>query len=264
MANKEQFLDRNGVSHFYLLIKNKLTTFFKTLFVQKKDGYDLSQNDFTNELKTKLESISGDGSAEDEFIVITTTLNDETMECPFDEAAIETIQNYSGEKPMYLKLDGLGTSVYLPYISDGLFTIFSDGTYINVRVDIENQIGLLETSSTVINSRVKGANETYHGDDILNYYGLSVYVDKRLQDLGVYDDVVEGYFNAEDNLFYEEAEFETAITGENSKLYIGLNTNGSYRWTGSIFTKLESSSGLTALTNTEIDEIIASVDSSTE
>lgn len=161
MANKEQFLDRNGVSHFYLLIKNKLTTYFKTLFVSKKDGYDLSQNNFTNELKAKLENI--------------------------DEN--------SGDK--VLGDDGKIAMEYLP-------------------------------------------------------------------DLGIYDDVIEGYFNSEDNLFYKESEFATAITGENGKLYVDLNTNYSYRWSGSIFVKLESSAGLTALTNSEIDEIIASVDSSTE
>ena len=161
MANKEQFLDRNGVSHFYLLIKNKLTTYFKTLFVSKKDGYDLSQNDFTNELKTKLENMN----------------------------------NTNGDK--VLGSDGKILMEYMP-------------------------------------------------------------------DLGIYDDVVEGYFNPENNLFYEETEFITAITGEDGKLYVDLNENGSYRWSGSIFIRLESSAGLTALSNSEIDEIIASVDSSTE
>lgn len=162
MANKEQFLDRNGVSHFYLLIKNKLTTYFKTLFVSKKDGYDLSQNDFTNELKTKLENMDSSGG---------------------------------GDK--VLGDDGKISMEYLP-------------------------------------------------------------------DLGIYDDIVEGYFNTEDNLFYKEIALETPIIGENGKMYVDLATNQSYRWSGSIFVKLESSSGLTALTNTEIDEIIASVDSSTE
>lgn len=161
MANKEQYLSRDGVSHLYLLIKDKLTTFFKTLFVLKKDGYDLSQNDFTNELKIKL----------------------------------ETLSNTNGDK--VLGDDGKILMEYLP-------------------------------------------------------------------DLGVYDDVVEGYFNPENNLFYKEEEFVTEVTGENDKLYIDLNTNHSYRWGGSIFVRLESSAGLTALSNTEIDEIIASVDTSTE
>jgi hypothetical protein len=144
MANKEQFLDRNGVSHFYLLIKNKLTAYFKTLFVSKKDGYDLSQNDFTNELKTKLENM----------------------------------------------VDGGG-----------------------------------------------GVSE---------------------------DEIVNGYYNAEDYLFYEDAEFSTPITGESDKLYVDVDNNVIYRFSGSIFVQITSYTELTALTNTEIDEIIASVDSSTE
>jgi hypothetical protein len=144
MANKEQFLDRNGVSHFYLLIKNKLTAYFKTLFVSKKDGYDLSQNDFTNELKTKLENM----------------------------------------------VDGGG-----------------------------------------------GVSE---------------------------DEIVNGYYNAEDYLFYEDAEFSIPITGESDKLYVDVDNNVIYRFSGSIFVQITSYTELTALTNTEIDEIIASVDSSTE
>ena len=144
MANKEQFLDRNGVSHFYLLIKNKLTDFFKTLFVLKKDGYGLSQNDFTNELKTKLENI----------------------------------------------IDGGG-----------------------------------------------GVSE---------------------------DEIVNGYYNEDDYLFYEDAEFTTLITGESDKLYVDIANNIIYRFSGTIFVQITSYTELTALTNAEIDEIIASIDNSTE
>ena len=144
MANKEQFLDRNGVSHFYLLIKNKLTAFFKTIFVEKKAGYDLSQNDFTNELKTKLENI----------------------------------------------VDGGG-----------------------------------------------GVSE---------------------------DEIINGYYNADDYLFYEDAEFTTPITGEDDKLYVDIDHNIIYRFSGAIFVQVTSHIEITALTNTEIDEIIASVDNSTE
>ena len=148
MANIEQVLDRNGVGHFYLLIKNKLTTYFRTLFVSKKDGYGLSQNDFTNELKDKLENMSESGGG----------------------------------------------------------------------------------NGTVISK----------------------------------DEIVNGYYNAENSLFYEDAEFSKVITGNSDKLYIDIDNNVIYRFNNSTFVPITSHINLTPLTNTEIDKIIASVDSSTE
>lgn len=49
MADTQKFLDSAGVSVLWSNIKNK--------FVAKKDGYDLSKNDFTDALKAKLEGI---------------------------------------------------------------------------------------------------------------------------------------------------------------------------------------------------------------
>ena len=49
MADAQKFLDGTGVSVLWANIKNK--------FVAKRDGYDLSKNDFTDVLKAKLEGI---------------------------------------------------------------------------------------------------------------------------------------------------------------------------------------------------------------
>lgn len=49
------------------------------------------------------------------------------------------------------------------------------------------------------------------------------------------DDVVEGYYNVLDGMFYEEATFETILTPEASKIYIDLATNKTYRWSGSAY-----------------------------
>ena len=137
MANKEQFLDRNGVSHFYLLIKEKLTAFFKTLFVLKKDGYDLSQNDFTNELKAKLENMSGTGgSGEDEIYIITATMtSDNSGEITQDTA--DFLQNYNGDKPLYMKVEPIG--LYLAYDNtSGIFGIARAGQMINIEVNTDS------------------------------------------------------------------------------------------------------------------------------
>lgn len=49
------------------------------------------------------------------------------------------------------------------------------------------------------------------------------------------DDVIEGYYNTGDSLFYEEDTFTTEITGEQSKIYINLTDNTSFRWSGSAY-----------------------------
>ena len=53
------------------------------------------------------------------------------------------------------------------------------------------------------------------------------------------DNIVNGYFNPTDNLFYEESTYTTAITGENNVLYISLDTDFSYRYNGSIFVRVD-------------------------
>ena len=49
------------------------------------------------------------------------------------------------------------------------------------------------------------------------------------------DDVVEGYYNAADGKFYEESTYTTEIPGEDGKIYVSLDTNKTYRWSGSAF-----------------------------
>ena len=79
------------------------------------------------------------------------------------------------------------------------------------------------------------------------------------------DDVVEGYAKTSTSDsgvvtvdgFYKEAEFTTAITGETGKIYVDLATNISYRWGGTTYVQI-TSSDMTAITNAEIDTIVAS------
>lgn len=58
------------------------------------------------------------------------------------------------------------------------------------------------------------------------------------------DDIIDGYFKSEDNLFYKEPEFTTPITGESGKIYCDLNTNKAYRFSGSIFVVIPDSLAL--------------------
>lgn len=52
------------------------------------------------------------------------------------------------------------------------------------------------------------------------------------------DDVVEGYYKAADGKFYEESTYETEIVGEAGKIYISVDTDIQYRWSGIAFAAL--------------------------
>lgn len=49
------------------------------------------------------------------------------------------------------------------------------------------------------------------------------------------DDVIEGYYKTLDGLFYTEIEYINLIAGETGKIYVSVDVNKSYRWTGSVY-----------------------------
>jgi hypothetical protein len=49
------------------------------------------------------------------------------------------------------------------------------------------------------------------------------------------DDIVEGYYKESDGKFYKESTYTTEITGESGKIYLSLDTEIPYRWSGSAF-----------------------------
>lgn len=297
MANNEQYLDRNGVSHFYLLIKQKLTAFFKTIFVEQqkipnynKDGYGLSQNDFTNSLKEKLENIEnlGSGDVEDEIYIITATRQeDNTFTITREDADI--VKNYNGEKPLYAKVSPIG--VYGLFEGDNCFIGSYQGEYIRVTVDTDtlicnvDNLGELLTEEKITQNVESLSEFSVPSARAVESYVSGGYIKKSesekfitidengkvpTQYLPSYvDDVIEGYYGTNDDIFKDKFwDKDTEITqsgheivGETGKIYLDLKTNNSYRWTGSVFLKLESSVGISPLTNEEIEDIISSVDS---
>lgn len=57
------------------------------------------------------------------------------------------------------------------------------------------------------------------------------------------DDVIEGFYNPADKLFYKEAKFTNKISGEKNKVYVDVtnNTGDVYRYSGTAFIKITSS-----------------------
>ena len=53
------------------------------------------------------------------------------------------------------------------------------------------------------------------------------------------DDVIEGYYKTSDDRFYEESTFTTLIEPIAGKSWVDIPTNKSYRWTGSVYTRVD-------------------------
>lgn len=51
------------------------------------------------------------------------------------------------------------------------------------------------------------------------------------------DDSIEGYYY--EGAFYEDSEHTTVIVGEAGKIYIDLTANKSYRWTGTVYARID-------------------------
>ena len=54
------------------------------------------------------------------------------------------------------------------------------------------------------------------------------------------DDVIDGYYNISDGLFYEDSSYTIQITGQTGKIYISVDTNVQYRWNGTRYITLSS------------------------
>jgi len=63
---------------------------------------------------------------------------------------------------------------------------------------------------------------------------------KELMGAGSENNIVEGYFNSANDLFYADAAFTIPITGEIKKIYVSLNDDNTYRYdnTNNIFVRL--------------------------
>lgn len=204
MANK--FLDQNGLLYFWQKIVNK--------FVAKETGKGLSTNDFTNELKTKLDGVADGANKTTVEDVLTSTSTTNALSANQGKA-----------------------------LSDKIVT---------VKTEIENKLSKKINSDTVgqpsgvaslgVDGKVPSTQLPSYVDDVVEGYAKT-----STSDSGVV--TVDG--------FYKEAEFTTAITGETGKIYVDLATNISYRYGGTTYVQI-TSSDMTALTNAEIDTIVAS------
>lgn len=80
-------------------------------------------------------------------------------------------------------------------------------------------------------------------------------------------EIIKGYFNPSDNLFYEESTYVTPIAGDANSLYLSLDTNLLYRYNGTIFVEVsnyEVGDGLNLDDNTLSADTVIFTGTSTE
>ena len=80
-------------------------------------------------------------------------------------------------------------------------------------------------------------------------------------------EIIKGYFNPADDLFYEESTYVTPITGDVNSLYLSLDTNLLYRYNGTIFVEVsnyEIGDGLNLDDNTLSADTVIFTGTSTE
>ncbi|MFL9833738.1 hypothetical protein [Chryseobacterium terrae] len=127
-----------------------------------------------------------------------------------------------------------GTSFSLPVTTSGTGNVVTG--IAQTANGITVSLGSLPTSSDLANYIPLSQKGAANGVAMLDASGqvpasqLPSYV----------DDVLEGYFKAADGKFYKEAAYTTLIAGETGKIYVSLDTNKTYRWTGTTFVYITS------------------------
>ena len=316
MANK--FLDQNGLLYFWQKIVNK--------FVAKVDGKGLSTNDFTNELKAKLENVENGANNTTVEDVLTSTSSTNALSANQGKVLDEKIKSINANignlgggdmlKSVYDidsngkvdnadnadKLNGQSADYYAKAtdVKDKFSQLTNDGAVQYTAQSLSNeQKAQARTNIGAGTSSFSGSYNdltdkptdfapTEHTHETSEVTGLDTALSEKVnksalgQANGVatldgtglipstqlpsyVDDVVEGYADVtagEDgsitvNGFYKEETHTTAIAGETGKIYVDIATNISYRYGGTTFVQI-TSSDMTAITNAEIDTIVAS------
>ena len=316
MANK--FLDQNGLLYFWQKIVNKV--------VAKETGKGLSTNDFTNELKTKLDGVADGANKTTVEDVLTSTSSTNALSANQGKVLDEKIKSINANignlgggdmlKSVYDidnngkvdnadnadKLNGQSADYYAKAtdVKDKFSQLTNDGAVQYTSQSLSNEqkaqartnIGAgtssFSGSYNDLTDRPTDFAPTEHTHETSEVTGLDTALSEKVNksDLGqangvatldetglipstqlpsYVDDVVEGYAKTSTSDsgvvtvdgFYKENTYTTAIAGETGKIYVDLATNISYRYGGTTFVQI-TSSDMTAITNAEIDTIVAS------
>ena len=192
----------------------------KALFVQKETGKGLSTNDFTTAEKTKLAGL-------------------ENYNLPTASAAVK---------------GGVKIGEGLEIDANGVLSTTDGG-----EADSVDWSGIQNKPSDIVNITTRLADKiddsekgSVNGVAPIGSDGLipNQYIS------GSYEDIVDGYYDAAQNKFYEDSAKTTELQKVVGKIYVDLTSDPmQYRWSGSVFTQI--AAAVVAISNSEIDTIIA-------
>lgn len=221
---------------------------------------------------------SGDSVvAEDEIIIVTATLTGNRT-AAIDEATAEIINDYNGEKPLYIKVEPIG--VYGLYSGDKRFVGNYGLYFVFITVNSDNTCDLEMYEIGNGNwAAIPDGKQTYSLatiNGVMHYVSSEIY--KNTQNIvqkdengkvpadclpSYVDDVIEGYYYEEQACFYENigydedgkiTSWDVSITGEAGKIYLDLLTNNTYRWSGSQYVRMNPDE-YTIATNEDINAL---------
>ena len=194
---------------------------------------------------------SGDVVAEDEIVIVTATMTGDTTAVLADREAATIINNYSGKKPLYLKVEPMG--VYALYENNKKFSGYYDGNLYRLVVDTDSlavsmtPIPTLTTTDELSQFNSYGESVVPTADEVMKFVNRQMdNVVKRVNGVipaaflpSYVDDVIEGYLCVDGggNEFWAN-DANTVVPSEVGKIYIDLNTNNTYRWSGSTFVRI--------------------------
>jgi len=127
-----------------------------------------------------------------------------------------------------------GTSFSLPVTTSGTGNVVTGISQTTNGLTVT--LGSMPTSSDLANYIPVSQKGAANGVAALDASGLV----PASQLPSYVDDVLEGYYKTADGKFYKEAGYTTLITGETGKIYVSLDTNKTYRWTGTTFVYITS------------------------
>lgn len=127
-----------------------------------------------------------------------------------------------------------GTSFSLPVTTSGTGNVVTGITQTTNGITVS--LGSMPTTSDLANYIPLSQKGAANGVAALDASGLV----PASQLPSYVDDVLEGYYKTADGKFYKEAGYTTLIAGETGKIYVSLDTNKTYRWTGTTFVYITS------------------------
>lgn len=291
MSNQDLVVTTETLSHF----KTKQDLENEQKFQKKSDSTDLkgavrydAAQVLTDEQKAQaranigidLSNLGSGGTvvAEDEIDVVTATMDLETGAITIPQATADAINNYIGEKPMYIKVEPV--NIYGLYEGFKKFSGYYDKNLYRFTVDTDNVTVSMEqiVTPTILNEEHTtphySDSDVFSANYIHNKLATVVRVDENYKIPSHYlpsyvDDVVEGYYITEGwatGRFCRDPEppepeggtvnVTNRIEGEIGKIYFDLNTGNIYRWGGSQFVRINPDEYRIA-TNADIDALFS-------